>query len=299
MFIVYLGDNIILQGFFMNGFENRIKLVTIDFDGTSLQRDKIWMSYRNMHAIRECRKKGVVFVPCTGRSQNMFPPQVENDPAFRYWVTSMGSRVVDSVTGEVLYNKTFTVEESAELCRLYEGRHIYSEIAADGKLYFEQDVLDELWKYPVPPHHVWYLESGRAIGVKGKLSDFFLANNIAIEKFNLYGCAPEFQAELRAELKKRPYAVFKDKPGVDLQFYNAYADRVAAVETVLSRLGLTFDSVMSIGDEMGMDSAMIERAALGVAMGNGDEELKAMADYVTDSFEQDGFGKALEKWLLD
>lgn len=283
----------------MNNMKDKIKLVTIDFDGTSLLANKTWMSYRNMHAIQECQKKGILFVPCTGRSADMFPPQVDKNPAFRYWVTCMGSRVVDTATGELLYNKTFTVEESADLCRLFEGRHIYSEIAADGKLYFEQDVLDELWKYNVPAHHIWYLESGRAIGVKGKLSEYFLENNIPIEKFNLYDMDPAIQAELREELKKRPFAVFKDKPGVDLQFYNVYADRVAAVQSVLDKLGLTFENVMSIGDEMGMDSTMVEHAALGVAMGNGDEELKAMADYVTDTCDKDGFAKAMEKFLLD
>lgn len=278
--------------------KNKIKLITLDFDGTTLQRDQTWMSFRTMHALRECQKRRIICVPCSGRSANMFPPQIDRDMTFRYWVTAAGSRVIDRWTGEVLYKETFTPEQSAELARLYEGKHIYSEVAADGNLYFEQAVLNELWKYPVPPHHVWYLDSGKQIGVRGKLSEYLLQEGLGVEKFNLYGVPEEYQQPIIEELKKRPYVEFLDGTTKDIQFYSTNTDRVKAMETLLEHLGLTFDNVMSIGDSMGMDASMIQHAALGIAMENGDERLKAIADDVTDRFDRDGFAKAIEKWLL-
>ena len=110
----------------------QIKLITLDFDGTLLQRDQIWISLRNRHALRECQKKGILLVPCTGRSAAMFPPQVEQDASFRYWVTADGARIIDRFSQTVLVQETFTPEESADLARLFEGRGIYSETAADG-----------------------------------------------------------------------------------------------------------------------------------------------------------------------
>lgn len=41
-----------------------------------------------------------------------------------------------------------------------------------------------------------------------------------------------------------------------------------------------------------IDIPMLKYCAFGVAMGNGGEEIKAMADYVTDSVEKDGIYKA-------
>lgn len=278
--------------------KNQIKLITLDFDGTTLQRDQTWMSFRTMHALRECQKRGIICVPCSGRSANMFPPQIDRDMTFRYWVTAAGSRVIDRWTGEVLYKETFTPEQSADLARLYERKHIYSEVAADGNLYFEQSVLDELWKHPVPPHHVWYLDSGKQIGVRGKLSEYLLQEGLGVEKFNLYGVPEEYQQPIIDALKKRPYVEFLDGTTKDIQFYSTNTDRVKAMETLLEHLGLTFDNVMSIGDSMGMDASMIQHAALGIAMENGDERLKAIADDVTDRFDRDGFAKAIEKWLL-
>lgn len=279
--------------------KNQIKLITLDFDGTTLQRDQTWLSFRNMHAIRECQKRGIICVPCSGRSQDMFPPQIDEDMTFRYWVTAAGSRVVDRLTGEIIYKASFTPEETADLCRLYEGRHIYSEVAAEGRLYFEQDILENLWKYAVPPHHVWYLHSGKQINIHGKLSDFFLSENIGVEKFNLYGVPLDIAAEIRSELKKRPYVEFLDGNGPDIQFYSTHADRKLAVQKLLDKLGLTYRNVMSLGDSMGMDASMVVNAGLGIAMGNADEELKKIADDVTDTFDKDGFAKAIEKWILD
>lgn len=228
----------------------------------------------------------------------MFPPQIDRDMTFRYWVTAAGSRVIDRWTGEILYKETFTPEESADLARLYEGQHIYSEVAADGSLYFEQEILDEIWKYPVPPHHVWYVDSGKQNGVRGKLSEFLLQEQLGVEKFNLYGVPEDKQDAIIEGLKARPYVEFLDGSRKDIQFYSTNTDRVKAVETLLDRLGLTFDNVMAVGDSMGMDGLMVEHAALGIAMENGDERLKAIADDVTDRFDQDGFAKAVEKWLL-
>ncbi len=279
--------------------KNQIKLITLDFDGTILQRDQTWLSFRNMHAIRECQKRGIICVPCSGRSQDMFPPQIDEDMTFRYWVTAAGSRVIDRLTGEIIYKATFTPEESADLCRLYEGRHIYSEVAAEGRLYFEQDVLENLWKHSVPPHHVWYLHTGKQISIHGRLSDFFLSEKIGVEKFNLYGVPLDTAAEIRSKLKMRPYVEFLDGNGPDIQFYSTHTDRRLAVQKLLDKLGLTYKNVMSLGDSMGMDSAMIVNAGLGIAMGNADDGLKKIADDVTDTFDKDGFAKAIEKWILD
>lgn len=278
--------------------KSKIKAITFDFDGTALQRDQIWLSYRTMHALKECQKRGIICIPCSGRNEDMFPPQIDGDLSFRYWITASGSRVVDRLTGEILYKGTFTPEQSAELCRMYEGRHIYSEIAAEGRLYFEKEILDELYRYPVPPHHVWYFETGRQVCVYGKLSEFFLEQNIGVEKFNLYGVPEEMQTKFADFIKTKPYVEFFDGSRKDLQFYSTNKDRAKAVQTLLDRLGLTFDNVMSIGDSMGMDGPMISQAGLGVAMANADDELKKIADVVADFSDKDGAAKVIEEYLL-
>ena len=56
--------------------------------------------------------------------------------------------------------------------------------------------------------------------------------------------------------------------------------------------GIRQDEMMAFGDG-GNDISMIRYAGIGVAMGNAGDEVKAAADYVTDSVDNDGVGKAL------
>lgn len=44
---------------------------------------------------------------------------------------------------------------------------------------------------------------------------------------------------------------------------------------------------------------MLEYAGLGIAMANAMEETKALADYITDSNNDDGVAKAIEKFVLE
>ena len=143
-----------------------IKAILLDFDGTALQRDQVYLSYRNMYALQKVMEKGIEVIPTTGRVEDMFPPQIEADQRFRYWVTASGARVVDRHTGEIIYQSLFTPEESAQICRIFEEQKIYAEIAANGLIYMEKDVCDNLNEYPVPPHHVWFLELGRQVAIE-------------------------------------------------------------------------------------------------------------------------------------
>jgi hydroxymethylpyrimidine pyrophosphatase-like HAD family hydrolase len=43
---------------------------------------------------------------------------------------------------------------------------------------------------------------------------------------------------------------------------------------------------------------MFERSGLSIAMGNGSEDVRRAADFVTDSNSQDGFAKAIAWFIL-
>jgi len=279
-------------------YNKNIKAITLDFDGTILQPDKIWMSPRNYHALKECIKRGIQCIPCTGRSADMFPPQFE-DSSFRYWLTCCGARVIDRLTGQVLYRDTFTPQQSAAICRIFEGRGIYCEVAAEGRLFFEKEVIDNLHRYPVPPHHVWYMyASGRPVTVYGKLSEWFISQNVGAEKFNLYGIPQNDFGTLWNSFNELPYVVTRTSEPVGIQISCRNTNSLKAMQTILDRIGCTFDNVMSIGDSMLLDGPMITHAALGVTLQNASEQVKAIADYVTDCYDEDGFAKAVEKLIF-
>ena len=55
-------------------------------------------------------------------------------------------------------------------------------------------------------------------------------------------------------------------------------------------------NVMCIGDELN-DLSMLKVAGFAVAMGNANEELKKVAHFITDDNNNDGFAKAIYKFM--
>lgn len=64
---------------------------------------------------------------------------------------------------------------------------------------------------------------------------------------------------------------------------------------ILERIGVTREECMAFGDG-GNDIPIIEYAGIGVAMGNATDDVKAAADYVTDTVDEDGIVTALQRF---
>ena len=68
--------------------------------------------------------------------------------------------------------------------------------------------------------------------------------------------------------------------------------KLRGIEAVAKHVGLTMEDVIAFGDGMN-DVEMIEGVNFGIAMGNAQPEVKAVADHVTDTVNNDGVYKAL------
>lgn len=68
-------------------------------------------------------------------------------------------------------------------------------------------------------------------------------------------------------------------------------DKAYAMDILLDHLNASAEDAIAFGDAR-VDIPMLQHSSVGVAMGNGGEEIRAMADYVTDDVECDGLWKA-------
>ena len=87
------------------------------------------------------------------------------------------------------------------------------------------------------------------------------------------------------------------------QTYNIELNAAAASKgnalTILCRhLNIDIQKTMAFGDG-GNDISMLLAAGYAVAMANGTDEIKAVADYVTQSNDEDGVARAIEKLILE
>src|SRR5271156_4283151 len=72
----------------------------------------------------------------------------------------------------------------------------------------------------------------------------------------------------------------------------------AVVDALAKRLGIPAAEIATIGD-MPNDVLMFRRSGLSIAMGNASDEVEAQASVVTESYNNEGFAKAVEQYLLN
>ena len=109
----------------------------------------------------------------------------------------------------------------------------------------------------------------------------------------------EFQttAYIRKELEEIPGLVLTGSLGNNIEINAQGIDKGIGMIELGHRLGIDRDEIMACGDGDN-DLEMLKAVGFGVAMGNAEESVKAVADYVTDTNEEEGVAKAVEKFAL-
>ncbi|TXE53426.1 HAD-IIB family hydrolase [Serratia ureilytica] len=103
-------------------------------------------------------------------------------------------------------------------------------------------------------------------------------------------------ARIPEETRAR-YTILKSAPYY-LEILHKNVDKGAGVRMLAEHLGVARENIMTLGDQAN-DTAMIEYAGVGVAMGNAIPELKAVAQFVTSANTEDGVARAIEKFVLN
>lgn len=93
------------------------------------------------------------------------------------------------------------------------------------------------------------------------------------------------------------YTIVRSTPSF-LEFLNPDANKGSGISLLAGKLGIHKDDIICVGDAEN-DKHMIEYAGLGVAMGNANEEIKYLADYITLSNNEDGVAHVINKFILN
>jgi Cof subfamily protein (haloacid dehalogenase superfamily) len=271
------------------------KLICIDMDGTLLNDKKI-ISERNLRAIRLAYEKGVRIAVCTGRiftSADFFSELLGvKSPV----IASNGAYIREKDRDEVVYKGTLGAEKCNKLLSVFRRfdihPHYYTEntvftekLVYSSKFYEEvnktlpvdKQIKIELVKDWNEVFHKYESEIFKGIAVDDDLDKIQEAKNILInmEDFEVVSSRID-----------------------NFEVMNKGVSKGSAVKILADYYGITREQVICIGDSEN-DLSMIKFAGLGVAMGNGDDDVKAAAKYITDDNNRDGVAKTIEKFVLE
>ena len=74
-------------------------------------------------------------------------------------------------------------------------------------------------------------------------------------------------------------------------------DKAKSIGRLLAHIGMERENCICCGDGFN-DRTMVEYAGVGVAMGNAQQVVKDVADYVTANCDEDGIVEIIKKFIL-
>ena len=258
-----------------------IKLLALDLDGTLLNGEK-QISPRTRAALDRVRQQGVLVVPVTGRPSQGIPQAVLDLPGLRYAVSSNGATIRDLATGQVLLEKLLPAATCLEVLDRCAQVPMLREVFRAGVGYLSQGDYETL--------------RARYAGTS-MVAEFLQADPRPVEELFFLTGSPQEKAALRDLLTGIQGIGFADPFPNDLEVIAGDIDKGEALRFLLRHLGLEASQVLAMGDG-GSDLPLLQAAGIGVAMANATEGVKAAADFVTTSCDEDGVAVALEKFVL-
>jgi Cof subfamily protein (haloacid dehalogenase superfamily) len=269
-----------------------VKLIAIDLDGTLLKSDHMTMPPENITAMEKAIKKGIHVVPATGRTLYDIPEFLRKFPGIKYMITSNGAEVRDIETGDVMCSSPVPLKLAYKVLAAAVENHVYTEVYSGGKAYIQRSLRSEkLEKSPM--FSLFRLLSKRE--ETESLADFISQNPAQLEKIELLAESAEAGKAVSEKLKNLPLMVTTSGMN-SVEITSCGTSKAVGLKYLCGILNIKPDEVMAIGDSMN-DMEMLDFAGISAAVENADEELKAIASFITKSNNECGVAFAIEKYL--
>ena len=260
------------------------RAIALDLDGTLTNHDKV-VTPRTRQALLKAQELGTVIILASGRPTYGIVPVaecLELEKRGGYILSYNGGNIVNAKTGEKLFSQFLPdavipilykyAKEKNHALLGYAGNEIITEMPDDQYVKEESRInkmnirkVDNLLD-ALEPHPTKLLMTGAPTDMIKAEEELV---EILGEKMDIFRSAPFF-----------------------LELVPKGIDKAQSLLRLLSKINLTPADLMAFGDGYN-DLSMLKLAGVGVAMANAAPEVRADADYVTLSNEEDGVAKAL------
>lgn len=276
----------------------KYKMICIDMDGTLLNGRKR-ISPSSKKVIKKAHDKGVEIVVTTGRLFNnaaYFSHLLGVDSPV---IAANGAIVIEQKTNEIIYECAIPKDDCLSLLRVLNKYKFAFHFHTTDTIYCNNwfsRLGTELYmtKQKYCDHlHVHY----HTITTEDEWKRVFEEQDGKMAKCIAFSLNKSKVKEVKKELDKLDNIVYFGSGNHSIEINLKNVSKGNAVRALIERYNIKREEVMCIGDNEN-DISMIEFAGLGVAMGNGIDKVKNIADYVTDTNRNDGVAKAIEKFVL-
>jgi Cof subfamily protein (haloacid dehalogenase superfamily) len=263
----------------------KISLLLADVDGTLVTEDKV-LTPRAAAAVKALKAAGIAFAITSGR-----PPRgmamLTGPLELRTPVAGFNGGIFVKPDMTVIEEHTLSPDTAKRAVEVI-GDHGMDIWVYRGNDWFIRDsaaphVAREQWTVKFPPTVVPNFDAvlDRAVKIVGISDDHDLVIRCERDAQNALGAAA-------SAARSQPYYLDVTHPD---------ANKGTVVRTLSKLLSIPVAEIATIGD-MPNDVLMFRVGGLSIAMGNAAPEVQSQADCVTDSYNDEGFAKAVERFVL-
>lgn len=280
-----------LQGYTMPD----IRLIALDLDATLLNTDK-QLTPGNQAALERAAAMGVEIVPATGRFFSGMPEEIKSLPFLHYAITVNGAQVCDVRRDCAVCKAEMPLDLALEIMTFLDGFPLIYDCYQDNWGWMSRKLWEIAGEFAPNEHYRILLHDFRK--PVPELKAFLRERGRDVQKISLYVKDKTFHRELYNELTRRfPEALVTSSIWNNIELNSRDGNKGGAVLKLAETLGLQPSQTMAFGDGLN-DLSMIEKAGIGVAMGNSEPEVLAAADWVAPDCDHDGVAAGIERFCF-
>ena len=264
---------------------SRISLVLADVDGTLVTKEKV-LTQRAAAAVKALQAAGIGFAITSGR-----PPR-----GMAMLIEPLALRTpVAGFNGGIFVRPDMTIMEEHVLAADAAERalDVILHNGMDAWIYSGQDWLVRDPNAPHVAREQWTVKFAPTVvkNFDDVLNSAVKIVGISDDPDLVARCEKDAQDALGAKAsaaRSQPYYLDITHPG---------ANKGTVVKRLSTLLSIPTGEIATMGD-MPNDVLMFRNSGLSIAMGNASPEVQAQANLVTDSYDDEGFAKAIERFVL-
>ena len=260
------------------------RAIALDLDGTLTNHEKV-VTPKTREVLLKAAAKGAVIILASGRPTYGIEPVaecLELNQRGGYILSYNGGNIVNAQTGEKLFSQFLPDNVIPELYA-YAKEHGHALLGYAGN-----EIITEM------PDDQYVKEESRINKMNiRKVDNLFESLEPHPTKLLMTG-DPTLMLKAEEELVEKlgdRMDIFRSAPFF-LELVPKGIDKAKSLTRLLTKINLTPADLIAFGDGYN-DLSMLKLAGMGVAMENAAPEVRAEADYVTLSNEEDGVAAAL------
>lgn len=286
-----------------------IQLIASDMDGTLLN-DSQTISQENIDAIRLANEHGITFMVATGRGYTEAKPALEKANIVCPMITVNGAQIYDE-TGTLLFTSSIDDVTASEISQELNKSGLYYEIATTKGIFSinqtkrienvanfiasNKPSISYKMAIALSAAHLDLL----SIQYVDSLESIIQDPEINILKFIVFSPdGPESFTTIRSTIQSMDDIFITSSHPNNIEINHSNAQKGAALAYIANHFSIPIENTMTFGDNFN-DMSMLKAAGVGVAMGNAEPEVKAVADITTDTNVNNGVAHTILSLLED